>query len=256
VLVQAPWNLYVGGLALPALLFALFRSGPASFERRFVAIAALLFLATGIATYASFDPWRYPLLGVVCIWFAACSMLDEAGAWLREEMSRRGPVIEASTRYLPLLAVLLLWLLAFHPLAWWGGASQELRSFREAGTRERFQQQGSPPDGRPSWDQTARTFCDLLERDALVASPNPWAFYVWCGNAGLLIPPDLDSETWLARYLEEQRPAYLIVTEHPAFEVVRSAAALERITEHHGRTLYRVPDPGPPPWHAPPRLPR
>ncbi len=80
--------------------------------------------------------------------------------------------------------------------------------------------------------------------------------YLWCGNAGLLIPPDLESGEWIDRYLEEQTPGYVIVNADPSFAAFADAPRLELVATQAGRTLYRVRDAAPAsrPWVAPPPL--
>ena len=73
------------------------------------------------------------------------------------------------------------------------------------------------------------------------------------------MPPDLTSQAWLDRYLDEQGPDYLIAGEAYGFAPPPTLAAsprLERVLEDRGRVLYRVKDPPASrrPWPAPPPL--
>jgi hypothetical protein len=94
-----------------------------------------------------------------------------------------------------------------------------------------------------------------MDRDAVVASPDPWGVYLACGNAGWVLPRDLDSPEWIARYLAERPIGYVIA---PLADAPRFAASprLERLAAERGHVLFRVRDPLPAsrPWRAPPAL--
>jgi hypothetical protein len=91
-----------------------------------------------------------------------------------------------------------------------------------------------------------------MDPDALVASPNPWNILFWCGNAGYLVPPDLDDHEWLDRYLDEQKPGYLISAAPETVELFETSPRLERVVSHGPVALFRVanPRPGTRPWRS------
>ncbi|HME69439.1 MAG TPA: hypothetical protein VKM54_06175 [Myxococcota bacterium] len=57
--------------------------------------------------------------------------------------------------------------------------------------------------------------CTAIDRDSRVASPNPGMFYLWCGTAGVALPPDLDSIEWVDRFLDEPQIGFIVVDEVP-----------------------------------------
>jgi hypothetical protein len=91
-----------------------------------------------------------------------------------------------------------------------------------------------------------------MDRDAIVASPNPWDVYLGCGNAGWVLPRDLDSPEWVARYLAERPIGYVIA---PLADAARfeTSPRLERLAAEGGHVLFGVRDPAPAsrPWRAP-----
>jgi hypothetical protein len=103
----------------------------------------------------------------------------------------------------------------------------------------------------------AAPLCARMDRDALVASPDPWQVYQACGNAGWTLPRDLDTPAVLARYLAEQAPGYLIAPQDDASRY-EASPRLARVAVERGHVLFALRDapPGSRPWRAPPPLPR
>ncbi len=220
--------LWVGWFGAPGVAFALWQPGPGALERRFAAFAALGFTAVAVASYGGFDEMRYPLLGVVCAWYATLSMFDAAAeSWVD------GGVRRAALRGLPLLAVLALYGLQ-------DGAGSFWNAWR----------------GWQAESDRYRPFCGLIDSDALVASENPWWFYLSCGNAGYRIPVDLARGDTLDRYLDDQRPGYLLVRAGREWGFLKRSPRLRGITALNGFVLLEFLDSAPRarPWRAPPPL--
>jgi hypothetical protein len=238
---------FVGWLALPALAHAFVRRGRGAFAGRVAALSALGFAAVLLGSWGALEPRRLTLFTAVCLWVVAIPLLVDVAGWLAALPSARGAErLAAALRWLPVALVLALFLGTRSAPDMTRWALAHWRAYRAAGTAQ--------PSG--PWDETARRFCPELERDALVASPDPWAIYLWCGNAGMVIPRDLDSPAWLARYLEAESPGYLVSDGTPALRLLGSAPQLERVATRGHHVLYRVkaPSPASRPWHAPPPL--
>jgi hypothetical protein len=236
---------YVGWIALPALGHGLWGHGSEGLRRRFTALTALALLAVVLLSYGSHDPRRLPLLAVVCIWLLALAMLDAAARALARAPGPAGARRPAA-RLLPLAAALALFALAPSGRGLLSVAATDWQAYRRQGTQ--------PTGSR--WDRTARAFCSSLDPDARVAAPDPWAFFLWCGTASLRLPPDLSSEAWVARYLDDLAPAYVVLDADPAFASLARSPRLERIASQGRAVLYRVRG-APPrsrPWRAPPPL--
>jgi hypothetical protein len=225
---------YVGWFALPALIDAIRRRDAHRFERLLLAATGLALLVIVLIGYGAIDPRRLLLPAALCFWLLAAS-------WLAHAVRSFGahPLLVAA----PTLLVLAIWLLS--PSAA-GTSRRALRSwtaYQQNGTRTGLEQSFAPP------------LCGALERDAIVASPNPWELYLACGNAGQVLPPDLDSDALLDRYLDEQAPGYLIVPVNATarFDV---SPRLARIATERGHVLFEVKDASPRtrPWLAPPPL--
>lgn len=96
-----------------------------------------------------------------------------------------------------------------------------------------------------------------MDSDAVVAWFNPWRVHVWCGNAGLALPHDLDGLDWLDRYLDDMKPGYLLVRPRSRRrELLSRSSRLRRVETPGSLLLYEVVDAGPEsrPWRAPPPL--
>jgi hypothetical protein len=231
---------YVGWLAVPALAHAALRGGPGRFERRLAALAALGLAAAALGTAGSFAPLRYPLPAVVCLWLAATAALEDAGRRLELAAAAR-PRLARLARALPLAVVLAIAGAAGRPAALAGAPGW--RAIGHAGT---LQTGGA-------FGRSARAFCPRVDADATVAAIDPWTFHLWCGNAALWVPTDLESDAWVDRYLDAVRPAFLVLDGDPAFVALRRSPRLERVASEPPHVLYRVvpPDPRSPRWPAP-----
>jgi hypothetical protein len=241
--------LHLGWLALPALPYALLRRAPGSLERRFAACAAILLLATALVVWGGFDPMRYPLPGAVCLWFGVCALLGDVGEILAGRFEAASGaaarVLRSAAWALPLLVVVPL-AASENAAGWLTTAPGQWHSYRLYGTL-------LPHD---RWSAIAQHWCPEIDHDARVASPDPWMFYLWCGTAGIVVPPDLASTAWVERFLDEQEPGYVVVEPLPRYGAFAASDRLAPLASYRGATLYVVRDPAPGsrPWRAPPPL--
>ena len=225
---------FVGWLALPALVDAVRRRDALRFERLLLAAMGLALLAIVLIGYGAIDPRRLLLPAALCFWLLAAG-------WLAHVATRfgAGPLVTAA----PALLVLAIWLLSPSAAGTGRWALRSWHAYQQNGTRTGLEKSFAPP------------LCASLQRDAIVASPNPWELYLACGNAGWMLPTDLDSDAVLDRYLDEKVPGYLIV---PAKSTARFDASprLARIATERGHAVFEVKDASPRsrPWTAPPAL--
>jgi hypothetical protein len=222
---------YLGWFVVPALIDAYRRRDERRFERLLLAATGLALLAVVLVGYGAIDPRRLLLPAALCFWLLAAS-------WLAHTARRFGahPLLSAA----PALLVFAIWLLSPSAAGTARWALRSWNAYQQSGTRTGLEMSFAPP------------LCAALQRDAIVASPNPWELYLACGNAGWVLPPDLDSDALLNRYLDEQAPGYLIV---PAKATARFDASprLSRVATERGHVLFEVKDASPRtrPWTAP-----
>ncbi len=234
---------YVGWLAVLAIARGLRARGAAAFERRFVAWFTLWLIPPAVLVPGSVDPMRLSLFLALGIWLLAADLFDAGIEWLAARLAA------ARTRtwigFAPLALVLVVFACSPSARVQLGSAASAWRSYSIHGTQAR----------NPWWARVSK-LCPLLERDALVASPEPWSVYLWCGNAGIWLPTDLDSPHSVQRYLDEQAPGYVVVEETSAPDQISRSPRLERIAAIDGLGVYRLLE-APPrsrPWRAPPPL--
>ena len=243
----SPLYLHVGWIAVPGLAHALLWPGRASFERRFAAIAGVALTATAIGVYGGYSWWRYPLPGVVCFWFVSLSLLDDLARRAQRSLRRRGLSrrLVAAIGAVPLILIGTPWVVEVLPQT--VVRSQEhFEAYWHHGTRRKYS----------SRDEAVRGMCSKIGDDAIVASPDPWTLYLWCGNAGYLLPRDIESVEWANRWLEHKKPAFVIIDRDRRFFIFGETDRLQRISRAAGMTLYRVVDAAPEssPWKAPPPI--
>lgn len=231
------------GWLFPVALAGAWRGcGPGAFEVRFCVVTSLLLAFWAVSSWAPFDTRRYPLLVAMPAWFAAMASLEQLASRLGTGAGT--PASRARLRRLaPLGVALALYAASAAPMA---------RELRDLSLRRR----GGPAlEILGDWDGTARRWCHRLEPDALVAAPDPWAFLLWCGNAGMRVPSDLRSEADLARFLAERRPRYLVSHGGRRLALLeRSPLLVERAREQRRVLFEQVDPPRPDPWRAPPPL--
>jgi hypothetical protein len=225
---------YVGWAAVPALADAFRRRDDRRPLRVFLALLALALLAVHFASWGAIDPRRLLVPSALCLWLLAAG-------WLAH-VARRLPS-PALASVAPALACLAAWALSPSAAGTAGLARRAWQELRTSGPRGGLEESFAP------------SFCAALDRDAIVASPHPWDLYLACGNAGWVLPRDLDDEAVLDRYLDAAAPGYLVV---PAKDAPRFAASprLAEVAAARGHVLFAVRDPAPRsrPWHAPPPL--
>ena len=222
---------FVGWLLVPALVDAWRRRDARRPLRIFLATTGLALLAVVAISWGAIDPRRLLLPAGLCFWLLAAS-------WLAH-LARRIPDARLATAA-PALVVGAAWLLSPSAAGTSRVARQALSTYRSVGAQGGLEQGFAP------------ALCARMDRDAIVASPDPWDVYLVCGNAGWVLPRDLDSPAWIARYLAERPVGYLIVplAAAPRFE---ASPRLERLATERGHVLFGVRDPVPAsrPWRAP-----
>jgi hypothetical protein len=239
-----PFYLHVGWISIPGLVYVLLWRGRASFERCFAAIAGIALTATALAVYGGYSWWRYPLPGVVCFWMVSLSLLDDLAQRAQRSLQERGLSrrLISGIGAVPLILVATLWAVEVLPKSM-AINQKHLEAYRDHGTRREYRDS----------DKTLRGMCSKIDADAIVASPDPWAIYLWCGNAGHLLPRDIESVEWAERWLEHKKPAFVITDATRAFAIFGKTHRLQRVSWMAGVTLYRVVDASPEssPWKAP-----
>jgi hypothetical protein len=231
----------VGWLFPLAVALAIRDRSPTSFAARSCLTVAVGLSLVAIGNYAVFDGRRFPMPIAILLWFAGMWALDRIAVLLAERGGGRRPSWWAAA---PLAVAAAFLLPTLTPTL--ARDARALVARRTAGsTVERY----------GDWDPTARRWCGRLERDAVVASPSPWAFLLWCGNAGLRLPSDLTSQAWLTRFLDEKRPRYLVAGGARYAALFARSPRLVLRTREGRRHLYEVVDaPRSVPWRAPPPL--
>ncbi len=239
--------LHLGWFAAPALVYSLLRHRRQP-ERIFAACAGLLLLASTLVVTIGFSSLRYPLPSAVGFWFLACASMGDLGQGLRDR-SRAAPQpwirrLGSGARALP-LAVLLVLAGFDNWKGWLRAAPSDWRAYRRS-VEHPVRSLADP------W----RALCGRVERDAVVASPDPWEFYLSCGNAGVKIPSDLQEPAWVERYLNAIPLGYVVLDDRPEFLALHASTRLRLVEAYGKNVLYEVKDPlpGSRPWTAPPPL--
>jgi hypothetical protein len=243
---------YVGWLAPLALVHGLLKRGPGSMTRRFVVFAGLGITTATLSVFVEIDPPRYMLPGVVCLWFLAGTLLDDLSRAIGARLPTKLLVLSPSRARLAITSLFLVAVSALWAVENLGDRLTHLQTqwmtFRGIGSW------GARPPG--PWPATPRSMCRYLDDDALIASPNPWSFYFWCGNAGISIPYDLSDLEGVHRYLDEQTPGYVVIDRHVGLSAFSRSPRLRLVATIEDLVLYRVSNAPPEsrPWDAPPPL--
>jgi hypothetical protein len=229
-----PHYLYVGWFALPGIVWALRTRGPAAFSHKLVALSAVGFAAVALATGWGFDATRYLLPAAVCAWMAALAMLNHFSVLASERLE----IVHAAGAkllgmMLPLIIVLALVLASFL------SSTRNIERWLASGNLTRTVAVPVLQQGR-RWNAVSHALCPSIEADALVASPNPWNLLFWCGNAGYLLPSDLETQAWLDRYIDEMRPGYLIADRPEDVALFSESRHLTPIRNEGQVSLFRV----------------
>lgn len=232
----------LGWLALPGFAAALDprraphdASGPDAgrLERRFAALSGVGLAATAVL-YLDFDRTRFPV-------FTAAAASLCGFVWLERALARR-----TSPRLAILVAAALPLMLTLPQslvrVGTWGSL------YRARGTQERLW---------PEMDARMRPLCRVLEPDALVASVDPWTTHLWCGNASLMLPRDIEEPGILERFLARERPGLLVASSDQG-RLRAETGRLRKLTEQGGLVVYAVGGgiaaPRPRTWRGPPPL--
>ncbi len=273
---QRPSQFFIGWLFLPACIYA-FRRHPGQLTSRAVALSGLGLLLVVLVFYGGPDPERLVLPAGVCFWLLAVEMLEGLATQLRDRSERwtarrvdrtRGGIspgpfhlsraVHALLAGLPLYLVLGAFGLSLSATQWFPESQSRWRSFRAVG----------PLPAGGAYPEIPRSVCGVMDKDALVAASHPWNLYLWCGNATLWLPPDLDSQTILHQYLDAKKPAYIVSNpgRHWPPQIHRSeletllgqSPKLERLSQKAGLAVYRVryATPQTTRWDAPPAIAR
>ena len=220
-----------GWLAVPAIALAVLRPGPQSLIVRTAAFAAIGFTLVALGVYGGFDVSRYPLQGFVFIQLLNVLLIARLAAHFRWSAT------------VPLIVVTLLFVVDDGPLLL-NRARNRWRDYQAVGTRQVISR----------WDRRALVVGEYLDRNAILASPNPWTFYKWWGMAGVSIPVDLTDLESLHRYLDEIHPGYLLTEGNPSEALLQSSKRLKALLVIEGTgALFEVLNPGKAsrPWTAP-----
>jgi hypothetical protein len=254
LLFTAPDFHYVGWLAVPALVDAWRRRDAERTRRLLVAVLGVALLAVHLVSWGAVDPRRLLIPAAFCFWVLAAAWLANAAGraklgfgFRRRERSERAEWRRsrppAWAAIAPVALVAAAWLTSPSAAGTTRQAREAWNSFRTRGVQTGLESSFAP------------AFCAALDRDAIVATTEPWELYLACGNATWWLPPDVDEPDVLARYLDAAAPGQLIV---PLARARRFEASprLERGRSAGGQVLFTLRD-APArsrPWRAPPPL--
>jgi len=238
---------YVGWIAIPAVLFGLFRRRDGVLAHRVNAFAILGFSAVVIGTYSAFQP-RYMMIVALPASLGGLAWLDTVLRGMESRSRVRAKRWRAQlTGYIPLAAVGV-----FVIIPWWhwpGSLPFAWATYQEART-----------SAVPVADAEMRALCKSMHPDAIVASVSPWRVLAMCGNAGLRLPVDLRGprSDLLDRFLQERKPEYLLLGPGSSSAFVKKLLAhgMRLVDKDSEVRLLVVENPpaGSRPWKAPPPL--
>jgi hypothetical protein len=244
-----PTHHFIGWLAVPAWVWVFARK-ERSFDARTIALSALGFLLLVLIFYGGNEPQRLSMPLFVCALYLVALMLGD----LANTLAGRLRLASA----LPLIVFGVVFLV--FP-GRWASLPGALNSW------ERVQ-----PERRPRisniFKKLPSPLCLAMDKDSLVAAYNPWNIYLWCGNASIWLPFDLDSQQTLDAYLDVYHPSYIVSNPGPGRSwpvigdhaqrdaLLMDSERLVLVESVDGLAVYRVmrPPPGPPAWNAPPPL--
>ncbi len=239
---------YVGWIAVPAVLFGLFRRRDGVVAHRVNALAILGFFAVVIGTYSAFQP-RYMMIVALPASLGGLAWLDTVLRGMESRSRVRAKRWRTQlTGYVPLIAVAVFFVI----LPWWrwpGSLPAAWAIYQEART-----------SAVPVADAEMRALCKSMHPDAIVASVQPWRVLAMCGNAGLRTPVDLGGprSDLLDRFLQERKPEYLLLGPGSSSAFVKKLLAhgMRLVDKDSEVRLLVVENPpaGSRPWKAPPPL--
>ena len=232
---------WVGWILAPGVVWALVRRRDGILEYRICALCTLGFTFTIIVNYSAYEP-RYLIFPALAGSLCGFAMLDD---WAQRTARRIRPQAGAGARWvsaLPLAMTVLVVGISSLPLtlgyvvqSWPRGQDQLLNDLR----------------GHP-----VVPLCRYIDRDAIVATTDPWLMVVVCGNAALRLPTDLAELALRERFVAERHPAYFVAGADPDYVWLRTWDRVREVSRSRNQVLYELRDPSPQsrPWRAPPPL--
>lgn len=241
--------LFAGWIAIPGVVWAIF-GREVTLSLRLAGWLSALLTANVVLLFAGFDPTRYPVLGLACGLLPGLVLFDRVA---RGGEGEPGGQTSRARRAIPLATAVLAFGLFAVPVMG-ASAARAWAAYREHGTSRIGVWMSGQPDSE--WSADAIALCDSLHADARVASRDPYTLYMFCGNAGYRLPPDLTDESWVARYVDQQAVEFL-VTDNERDRAILSRSPLLEDRLRRGRfSVFQVREPqmGSRPWQAPPPL--
>ncbi len=214
----SPNFLHLGWVAAVVLPFGLLRR-EASIEQAFCALGAILLSVLVVLNYSSFE-FRFLLYPALLTVLVAAGVADT----LATQLASRATRWSAAIRWLPHIAFFLL--LANHvaPSLPARFSMSGVKAIRNGALR-------TPP---PHKD-----LCDRLPADSIVAAVMPWNVYLWCGNASLKLPPDVNAPRVLLRFLTEKHIGYIVARPAQRRQLILSGR-VEEIAEFDNKGALTV----------------
>jgi hypothetical protein len=257
----APTYHRIGWLAAPAILYGLIRPRDGVLAHRINAFSILGFGLILVANYSAFDADRYPLWVALPICLGGIAFLD---AWTRR-LARRPETDESGP--LPTFARRTTAISGWLPLAvacWVAFLSFASATTKYPGSWTHYQIARSG-QAIPSRAAPLRAICAHIDRNAVVASAIPWQVLYWCGNAGLRIPIEPESDAIRDRFMIDRNARYILLTParlYSPFDLAAWTESVERSPDFLKRAAvgsvalyeYVGPTPRVAPWQAPPPL--
>jgi hypothetical protein len=220
-----PHHNLAGWLALAGVPYALLAAGPAAFERRLCALAAIGYSLVVLGLHGDFDAIRYPIFVTVSAFLCSMALVDDLVRALGERTGRAG------VRWTPWFSLVLAVLLIAPAMAnlTLPRAQVGLQSYRQRGFRTSF----DIPVG-------VSKMCPHMAPEALVLARDPWAVTMWCGNPALRVASDLVHDRWWPRFIQEYRPRYIIAHAGHRVAWLRFSPLVELLEKTTGLELYEV----------------
>lgn len=170
---------WVGWILVPGVVWALVRRRDGILEYRICGLCTLGFAFTVVLNYAAYEP-RYVVFPALAGGLSGFAMLDD---WAQRTQRRIAPHAgTAAARWVSALPfALTVLVLGVGSLPWTLG--YVLQSWQRS-----HDQVLNDPQRHPF-----APLCRYIDRDAVVATTDPWLMLVVCGNAALRLPTDWQS---------------------------------------------------------------
>jgi hypothetical protein len=233
---------WVGWILAPGVVWALLRSRDGILEHRISALCTMGFAFTVVLNYSAYEP-RYVVFPALAGGLCGFAMLDD---WARRAerriLSRAASASVRRVSALPLAVAMLV--VGVGSLPW--TLEYVLQSWQQSHDRVL-----NDPRRHPF-----APLCRHLDRDAIVATTDPWMMVVVCGNAALRLPTDLAEPTLRERFIADRHPAYFVVGPDSDYAWLRTWDRVRELARSSDEVLYELRDPSPQsrPWRAPPAL--